>query len=151
MDSPPEKPNIVRSRISHQMAFPVGYELLRTYFGDLAQWPGARLRFSEHPTTFASEFTRILRDSEPYCIFRIEYRPCERRGYDHILAGWSFTAFPVRRELKSSARTALCAEPFATFREFIGGIPTSSDVYTRREVVFHPGAATCTVEPPFRR
>ena len=133
------------------MAFPIGYELLREHFGGLPHWPGARFYFSAHPTTFAADFTRILRACEPYRVFRVEHRPNMRRGYDHIFAGWSFTVYPVQRDLKSIAHAALCGDPFATLHEFITPLPQRPHYYTRRDVLFDPVSGTCVTEPPFQR
>jgi hypothetical protein len=151
VNTTPKQPNIIRSPISHELAFPVGYELLREHFGDLPHWSGARFRFSAHPTTFAADFTQILRASEPYCIFRVEHRPIERRGYDHVFAGWTFTTYPVPRDIKSLARVALCEGPFQTLHEFIAALPSLPHYYTRRDVLFDLSSRRCTTEPPFQR
>ena len=132
------------------MAFPVGYELLREQFGQLPHWPGFRFYFRAHPTTFAAEFTRILRAQEPYCILRVEHSPDEHRGFDHLL-GWCFEVCPVRRDFKSVARAALCNGPFDTLREFVASLPVRPHYYTRRDVTFDSVSGTCTTELPFQR
>src|SRR6478672_10152229 len=68
----PEQPSIVRCPISHEMAFPVGYELLREHFGLTMNWSEARFHFCDRPTRLASEFTRILQARESYRILRVE-------------------------------------------------------------------------------
>lgn len=139
----PEPPYIIRACISREMAFPVGYELLREHFGDLPEWIGARFYFCAHPTTFASEFSRILRACEPYCILRIEHRMAEMPP-SYLPAHWFFTVYPVPRDSKSGARSALCRGPFTTLRDFITCAPTHANYYNRTDVTFDPQSGTCS-------
>ncbi len=145
MTTAAEKPYIVRYRISHGMAFPVGYELLREHLGTASKWPEARFYFCARPTTFASEFTRILRAGEPYRILRVE-----RRSETHVPsyqpAHWHFTIYPVRRDLKSVARAALVAQSFATLQHFIASVPTHANYSNRCDVTFDPVEAACRTE-----
>jgi hypothetical protein len=141
----PEQPHITRCRISNELAFPVGYELLREHFGTSPHWSEARFYFSDHPTTFASEFARILRAGVPYCILRVERRS-ETHVPSHQPAHWLFTSHPVPRHLKSIARAALVAESFATLQHFISSAPTHANYYNRRDVIFHPSEGTCRTE-----
>jgi|GEM_PF-4558609 len=145
MTNTTELPQITRCRISHEMAFPIGYELLREHFGDLPCWSGARFYFSAHPTTFASEFAQILRSHEPYRILRLEHRT---GGHvpSYIPAHWHFTLDPVPRDRKSVARTALCAGPFAALREFITRAPAHATYYNRIDAIFDPEEGICTTQ-----
>jgi len=139
----PEEPHIVRCAISKEMAFPVGYELLRDHFGDLPQWPTTTFYFCAHPTTFASEFAAILRSGEPYRILRVEHLP-----HSHLRPGdpahWHFTVYPVPRAFKSIARTALGSGPFASLHEFIRHVPAHPNYYNGTDVVFDPQSGACT-------
>ena len=141
MTTTPESPHIIRNRISQEMAFPVGYELLREHFGTSPHWPAARFSFTAHPTTFASEFARILRAQEPYCVLRVEHRT-ERHFSPYQPAQWHFTVYPVLRHLKSIARSALIGG-FAELRNFIARAPSHSDYYNRSDAFFEPVAGTC--------
>ena len=145
MTTTPEHPHIIRYRISHKMAFPVGYELLREHFGTSFNWSDARFSFCDHPTTFASEFTRILRAGEPYRILRFERR-AETHIPSHLPAHWDFTVYPVPRNLKSVARTSLVAQSFATLRHFLASVPTHANYYNRCDVIFDPSERTCRTE-----
>lgn len=145
MESASEQPHIVRCRISHELAFPVGYELLREYFGDLLQWADVSFYFCSHPTTFASEFTQVLRDGVPYRVLRFEYRGPARCSVLST-AGWCFTVYPVRRELKGIARAALAAGAVDVLRDFVSGARTHSHYYKRTDVIFDPAGGTCSTE-----
>ena len=137
MDTSSPPPHIVRSRIGRELAFPVGYELLRDHFGELPQWESARFYFAAHPTTFASEFAAILRAREPYRILRIEHRTATHVHF-HIDAHWHFSVFPVRRELKSVARAALCGGSFEQLRDFVRCAPQQWNQYNRADAIFDP-------------
>lgn len=145
MESERQQPYIVRCQISHKLAFPVGYELLREHFGNLPQWTDVTFYFCSHPTTFVSEFNEILRNGVPYRILRLEYQGSARCS---ILsnAGWRFTVYPVRRKLKSTARTALAAGPLNTLREFITRARTHSNYYNRTDVIFDQLEGSCSTD-----
>ena len=145
MSTTPEEPHIVRCRISQEMAFPVGYEILREYFGNVSQWSEARFYFSAHPTTFASEFANILRSREPYRILRLEHL-AEAHVPSHSPAHWCFTVNPVPRDLKSVARATLVAYSFATLQHFITAAPIHRNYYNRVDVIFDPSEGTCKTE-----
>jgi hypothetical protein len=136
-----DQPHIIRSPISREFAFPVGYELLRDHFGALPQWSDARFYFSAHPTTFASEFAVILQEQEPYRILRVEHQT-----ETDVPAHWSFRVYPVPRPLKSVARAALCDGPFATLREFVVRAPQNWNQYNRSDAIFDPQEGTAIVQ-----
>jgi hypothetical protein len=92
----------IRCKISHELAFPFGYELLFKCFGHITNRDDARFHFCDKPTVWASQFAEILRCNEPYRILRIE-----RMSESDISAHWSFTLYPVKRIVKSIARDAL--------------------------------------------
>jgi len=127
------------------MAFPVGYELLREHFGTLSDWSDVRFYFWDHPTTFASEFARILRVREPYRILRLERRS-ETHVPSHEPAHWRFTVYPVPRHLKSIARSALVAQSFDALRHFIATVPTHANYCNRIDVIFDPSEGICRAE-----
>ena len=140
-----EQPRIVRSRISHKLAFPVGFELLREHFGALLPWPEVRLSFLPHPTVWASEFAQILREGKPYCILRVERRSATEDPSPEP-AHWHFTIYPVPRDLKSIARTALISAAAPPLRDFISRVPTYWTYYNRVDVIFDPTERTCRTD-----
>lgn len=127
------------------MAFPVGYELLQEHFSECPHWLEAVFHFSAHPTTFASEFTRILREQEPYLVFRLEYR-----FEPYIQAApsprWHFTIYPVPGHLKSVTRNALVEQSFPTLRDMMSKVPVRSIDYNRWDVIFDPVEGRCQIE-----
>jgi hypothetical protein len=127
------------------MAFPVGYELLREHFSSSPHWREARFYFCDHPTAFASEFARILRDGEPYRILRVEHLT-ESHVPSHQPAHWHFSVYPVPRDLKSVAGAALVAWSFGTLRDFIARAPAHTNYYNRTDVIFDPAEGTCRTE-----
>lgn len=137
-----ESPRIVRSQISHEMAFPVGHELLQAHFSAAPRWPEATFYFDAYPTTFASEFTRILRDQERFQILRLEHGVRHREQIAH----WIFTVYPVPRKLKSIARAALIAQSFPALHDFMSRCPSHRNYYNRCTVIFDPVEGTCSVE-----
>jgi len=145
MSTIPEEPHIVRCRISQEMAFPVGYELLREHFGSTPRWSEARFYFCDSPTTFASKFAHILRSREPYRILRLEHR-AEEHVFSHLPAHWCFTIYPVQRDLKNAARTALVDQSFATLHRFIATAPTHQKYSKSVDVILDPSDGTCRAE-----
>jgi hypothetical protein len=118
---------------------------LREKFGDVAGWSEATFYFASHPTTFASEFTQILTTREPYCILRLEYRGAALFSAQSS-AGWCFTIYPVRRELKNAARGALATNAFDVVRSLMMLARTHSHYYNRVDAIFDPQAGLCTTE-----
>jgi hypothetical protein len=108
-------------------------------------WPEVRFYFTAHPTTFASEFGRILRAGEPYCVLRLARDP-ERFVPRFTAAHWAFHVYPVRRVLKSVARAAFCSGALAAFRDFLAHSPTHAHYYNRCDAVFDPVEGTCTTQ-----
>ncbi|MEP6667880.1 MAG: hypothetical protein ABJF10_01935 [Chthoniobacter sp.] len=127
------------------MAFPSGYELLREHFGDLTGWSEATFYFCAHPTTFASEFTRILDERRPYIILRVEYRGAALFSA-HSSAGLCFTIYPVRREFKRVARGGLAAGLLDAMQQFIRLVPTYPNYYNRMDATFDSAAGSCATE-----
>ena len=144
MTTTSDSPHIVRDRISHEMAFPVGYELLRECFGVSPHWADARFSFVAHPTTFASEFASILRAREPFRILRVEHR-AERHAPSYQSAHWHFTVYPVPRRLKSIARRALLSGAVAGLLDFLTRAPSHDTYYDRNDALFDPAEGTCTI------
>ena len=105
----------------------------------------ARFYFWDYPTTFASEFTRILRAGEPHRILRVEHLT-ESHIPSHQPAHWRFTVYPVLRDLKSVARGALIAGSFTALRDFIARAPSHANYYNRTDVIFDPAEGTCRTE-----
>lgn len=146
--SSPEPHQIIRCKISNKLAFPLGYELLRTHFATSIPWSEARLWFKDYPTTFASEFAEILREQKPYRIFQVAR--CHQ-GYlsspnNPRPAHWEFSSYPVLRELKSDARAVLVSAAFPQFLHFIKHSPTHDLYYNRCAVIFDPVAKSCQWE-----
>ena len=50
MQSPPPEHRIIRAKLSREIAFPLGYELLERAFGDLSQWQHCEFWFQARPT-----------------------------------------------------------------------------------------------------
>jgi hypothetical protein len=107
-------------------ARPVGFELLREHLGTASMWSGARFYFCDRPTTFASEFARILRAGEPCRILRLERR-FQAYGPSHDPAHWHLTVHPGPRGFKSIGRLALVAQSFATLQHVIATVPTHAN------------------------
>jgi len=125
------------------MAFPVGYELLRAHFSSAPRWPEASFYFSAHPTTFASEFTRILRDQERFQILRLAHGVLLHREQ---IAHWIFTVYPVPHKLKSIARAALITQSFPALHDFMSRCPSHRNYFNSCNVIFDPVERTCRVE-----
>ena len=136
---------IVRSRISCKMTFPVGYEFLREHFQDFPHWAEARFYFRSHPTFRASGFTALLRAQKPYPILRLEHR-FEDWVPPRPPTHWHFTIYPVLRELKSIAYRGLVGGPLATLQHFVAHVPTYDGYHNQVEVLFDPADGTCKAE-----
>lgn len=138
-------PKIVRSKISKEMSFAVGYELLREHFSTAIHWAESVFDFCPHPTDFASEFTRILRTREPYRILRLEHGAQGPPGSEPA-AHRRFTIYPVPRNLRTVARAALLGQAFPALKQFLDRCPLHRNYYNRCEAIFDPIKITCTVE-----
>jgi hypothetical protein len=146
MTTESEKPRIARSRISKNLGFPVGYELLRQHLATAMPLSEIRFSFCSHPTVFASEFTRMLANQQPHCILRVERRHAVQSPTVQP-AHWHFTVYPVPREQKSAARSALIATAFPKLRDFISRAPTHANYYNRVDAIFDPVERTIRAEP----
>lgn len=138
-------PNIVRTRISKEMAFAVGYELLEEHFSTALYWSESKFYFPPHPTTFASEFARILQAREAYCILRLEHDTLTMTSAEQA-THWIFTIYPVPRNLRSVVRASVVREAFPRLSEFLARCPTHRNYYNRCDVVFDPITSDCAVE-----
>ena len=136
MQVPSPEFRILRDRISHEMAFPLGYERLAQVFGDLPAWPDCCLHFRACPTCWASKFTHTLKANEPYRIASV--------GHRFQSPGFSIEIFPVARALKSVAREAFLLSGLEAFRRFIvaGSAPGHCGFC---EAIFDPVSHACTV------
>ncbi len=130
-----ENIQILRWPIGKAMAFPVGFELLFKHFGAQANWPESRLLFFDRPTTFASEFSDILKCKQPYCILELERKP-EGQVPRHNSPHWCFTVYPVLRQLKSIAREELTLRAFPALTQFMATCPVHANYYNRIRVIF---------------
>ena len=140
MQAPPPEHRIIRDRISHEMAFPLGYELLEQAFGDLARWPDCDFWFQARPTYWASDFADTLKTAQPYPIVRVRHR--------YSGPGFSISVFPVARSLKSIARESFLSSALDAFRQFIIAAPATPNQRDFREALFDPVAHTCKVQGP---
>ena len=136
MQAPPEY-RIIRAKISREMAFPLGYELLERAFGDLPQWSLCEFRFEARPTYWASDFAHTLAASEPYPIACVRHRS--------FPPGFSICVFPVARALKSLARESFFSTALDAFRQFISTAPATPNFRDFRQAVFDPTVHICTV------
>ncbi len=141
----PVQPDIFRDRISHKLAFPIGYEFLREHFGELAGWAGARFWFLANTTIFASEFARILRTQVPYPILSVGHR-MEQHSPRYVPAHMEFAVYPVARQLKSVARAALAPELLAILRAFAARERDYDRSVNRVDVLFDPVEVTCRMK-----
>jgi hypothetical protein len=141
----PDQPSIVRCKISRELAFPVGYELLRDHFSTSRYLSESCFCFAAHPTTFASEFARILRERERYCVLRLEHSTKALNPADQA-THWHFTLYPVLRGLKSIARAALVGQSFAALQDFVARAPVHWNYYNRCDAVFDPVEGRCNWE-----
>jgi len=132
-----ENIQILRWPIPKTMSFPVGYEILFEHFGEQHDWPQSRLVFFDRPTAFASEFTRILKCNEPYCILELAREP-EEHVTRHRDSHWCFTVYPVLRKLKNIARGELTLRAFAILRDFMATYPVHPHYSNRIRVIFDP-------------
>ena len=140
MQTLPLEHRIIRDRISHEMAFPLGYELLEQAFGDLPQWPNCDFRFQARPTYWASDFAHTLKAAEPYPIAELRHRYPE--------PGFTVAVFPVARALKSVARESFFSSALDAFRQFILAASATPNHRDFRKALFDPVAHNCTVRGP---
>ena len=141
MSGPSPEQHIYRDRISHEMAFPLGYERLAQAFGDLPQFSDFEFWFSARPVYWASDFTRTVRAQEPYPIVEVRQR--------YMSPGFSLRVYPVVRPLKSIAREAFLSSALEPFRHFIllrAAAPSGDRDF--RRAFFDPVVHTCTVSLP---
>src|SRR6266478_6384794 len=120
MPAPPPEHRIIRDKLSREMAFPLGYELLERAFGDLPQWPRCEFWFQARPTYWASDFARTLAASEPYPIVCVRHHSAP--------PGFSLYVYPVARALKSLARESFFTSALDTFRQFIIAEPAAPEL-----------------------
>lgn len=143
MIPPSASSTIYRNRISRQLAFPVGYELLREHLGLSLLRVELRFRFRDRPTLWASDFAQMLRELRPYKVLSVEFRGEAVSSWG---PGWTFTVYPVLREFKRDAREALTAGVFPRVRDFIARLPHHAHYYNRAEVSFDSVERTCHTE-----
>ena len=140
----PATPVILRNRLSHEMAYPVGYEFLREHFGVVVDSAETRLRFRAHPTAFASEFAEVLRTGEPYPILRLD-RNSQAHPNDQPPAHWEFIVCPVVSRLRSAARAAFVAGALAEMQDFVACCPTHWNYHNSCFALFDPAERVCKV------
>jgi hypothetical protein len=131
------QPRIFRDKLSREMAFPLGFELLEGAFGDLPQWPRCEFWFQARPTYWASDFARTLAALEPYPIVCVRHRSSP--------SGFSFEIYPVTRSLKSIARQSFFMSGLEAFRQFLIAEPTAPNLRDLRAAIFDPISHSCTV------
>jgi hypothetical protein len=137
MQAPPPEHRIIRDKLSREMAFPLGYELLKRAFGDLTQWPRCEFWFQARPTYWASDFARTLAASEPYPIVCVRHRSSP--------SGFSIYVYPVTRALKSAARESFFTSALDPFRQFIIAEPAAPNLRDLRAAFFDPVSYSCSV------
>jgi hypothetical protein len=135
--APAPQPRIFRDKLSREMAFPLGYELLERAFCDLPQWPRCEFWFQARPTYWASDFARTLAALEPYPIVCVRHRPSP--------SGFSFEIYPVTRSLKSIARQSFFTSALEAFRQFLIAEPAAPNLRDLRVAFFDPVSHSCTV------
>lgn len=139
MQGPPSAHRIIRDKISREMAFPLGYELLERAFGDLAQWPRCEFWFRARPTYWASDFARTLAAAEPYPIVCVRHRSSP--------SGFSISVYPVARSLKSIASESFFTSALEDFRWFLVAEPAAPNFRNHRAAFFDPVSHACIVRP----
>jgi hypothetical protein len=137
MQALPTEHRIIREKISRELAFPLGYEVLQSAFGDFPQWPRCEFWFQALPTYWASDFAHTLAASEPYPIVCVRHRSSP--------SGFSIYVYPVARALKSIARESFLTSAFDAFRQFIIAQPAAPNFRDLRAAFFDPVSHTCTV------
>ena len=136
MPALPSEHRIYRAKISHKMAFPLGYELLESALGDLDQWPRCEFWFQARPTYWASDFTETLANSKPYPIVCLRHRSP---------SGFTIYVYPVARALKSMARQSFLTSAVDAFRQFMIAEPAAPNFRDLRAAFFDPVSHICTV------
>ena len=141
-----------KSKLSAQLSYPIGAELLSHGLEGRANLPTFELSFSDTPIGSTSDFQKMIEQRVPYVIVRVYFWRRDKslsdsyaRWTQEVLQGkWHFEVFPVLRSLKSKARDALTTV----------GLPLVADWMTKRrapswyygqkgcELEFHPGTGT---------
>lgn len=108
-------PTKYRSKLSKDLSYPLGAEIISEAFAGVPQFESLSLSFSPYGSIFSSGVEKTRRHIEPYKIFEVEMhhhlkgltspnRFIEEGFYDE---NWEIHVYPVPAELKSAAKRLL--------------------------------------------
>ena len=105
-----------KARLPKSLSWPLGAEAISTALENGPHTADLTLSFSASPVWPASEFQRLLRESAPYPLLVVEYKPPLKPGYYGAAflvesgwydAKWELWVNPAPREVRAAAGAAL--------------------------------------------
>lgn len=113
-------PTASRAAVGRNLAYPVGAELISQAVHDVPFAAQIKISFEAQTTLRASQFNGILRDGAEYTVVRC-WTYAEGTRYSGIFDNvfWQIVVYPVLRELKATARSALLAEGLPALKKYL--------------------------------
>jgi hypothetical protein len=125
-------PTLYKKRLSKQLSYPIGAELLSEHLTGVPQFSAFTICFSDVVSAWKSKFQRILAEGADYEIVAAR-----------LWEPYMIYVYPVRRQLKHAAQQALLSHGLPALRDsMLKHHPASPlrDVYAR--IMFSPPTQT---------
>jgi hypothetical protein len=138
-----------RSKLGKALSYPLGTEEISRVLEGVPQ-TSLSLSFYDKPTTFASEFQRLLTEGQPYVILRASFT---RRDWGigvqvgDCNGAWDITVYPTPRADRVVAHAQLLSVGLPAVRRWLCMARPSTWYFGRKrcEVLFAPADGTVSV------
>lgn len=148
-------PTWFKSKLPNTLSYPAGAQLLSDGLRGIPQFDQFVVRFQGRPMFSATDFNAMLKSGQPYVVLEAHFTksdpsltsPRSMIESGDFEAKWELTVYPVLRQYRHAAQAALEAIALPNLRQWLSHpkAQTWKSGYRRREFVFHPSAATLTV------
>jgi hypothetical protein len=146
-------PTHYKAKLPKTLSWPLGAEAITAGLGDAPHAAECVLRFHDTPVWPASDFRRTLRESEPYTVLVVEYRPAIRLGngasrameadgmYD---AQWRVYVYPVERTRRATVGRLLREQGLPAAAGWLRSVVGDrwQDAHHRIELIYAPADGT---------
>jgi hypothetical protein len=138
-----------KSKLPGTLSWPLGAAAISTALGEAPHVAECRLWFLDTSVRPHAEFQRLLRESRPYAVVVVQYRPAIRMPYSASYwmeeqgfydAQWEILIHPVPRSWRAAVAGLLRERGFPGVVEWLRSIPEIGweDRLHRLELVYSP-------------
>ncbi len=140
-------PTQFRAKLGRTLSYPIGAEAISRALEGVPQ-SSLPIWFGDKPTTFASEFRRLLMKGQPYVVLRSSFIKWDKRlsmsddpiVQEYYRGIWRIHVYPVPRDAKPVAKVQILAVGLPAIRQWLCAPRPPSWHYGRKrcDVLFVP-------------